>query len=113
MFKYVKLTTDKAHSWDTAIDQNMENEEIKDYFYNKFFNVDNVGDNMQKVIKVEFLFIANFEGKFKDAIGISQNFKDVKVWAEDEEKANINLYVNYDHIYNLSIKQYKGVQNGK
>lgn len=106
MFKHVKVTT-KTSEWETSISPNMENHEIEKYFLNTFFDVGVYPvEKMEKVIKVEFLYNANFTGVNVGSLGTAQNFKDVKVFAEDKEAARVNLYADYEHISNLEIKQF-------
>ncbi len=103
MLKNVKLTTKTGHSWITNVNGKLSNDEITAYFMGVEFND---GDGV--VVKVEFLFIANFKGVLKDSIGLIQNFKGISTYGENEEIAKINLYNDYDHIRNIDINQYLG-----
>lgn len=103
MLKSIKVTTNTGYNWKTSVNGNLSNDEITAYFMGVEFNE---GEGV--VIKVEFLFIANFKGVLKDSIGLIQNFKGISTYGENEEIAKINLYNDYDHIRNIDIKQYLG-----
>ena len=106
MFKHIKLTT-KSSNWKASINPKLEDDEIIKHFKDKFFDVSNEIEieKMEKVEKVEFLYTANFTGKTLGAIGEKQKFKNVHVYGEHIEAANLNLYDNYEHISDLKIIQ--------
>jgi hypothetical protein len=63
MFKHIQLTT-KSSSWKTSINPNMENEEITKNFLHKYFDVGLYPtEQMENIVKVEFLYNATFTGK--------------------------------------------------
>lgn len=105
--KYVKLTTKEGTSWDTAVNPEMDNGDIKDYFMLQSFNVSSSDEEekMEIVSKVEFLYIANFKGRANGAIGIKTKVSDFKVWGEDVDSASLNIYNDYDSIQGLQIHQ--------
>lgn len=63
-------------------------------------------ENMQEAVKVEQIktYTATFNGRTKDAIGITYVITDT-VDGTDEENARINLYDKYEHIRCLELKE--------
>lgn len=104
MFKHIQLTAENGHQWKTTVNPNVENKSIKEYFLNRHFDVGAYPkEDMQKCIKIEFLFSASFDGKQKGALGLSQQLK-TEVFGSDEDEARLKLYNRYEHIQNLHLK---------
>ena len=105
MFKVIKVTT-KSSNWTTSINPNMDNNDIKNHFINKYFDIGIYPiEKMEKCTKIEFLYSATFNGTILGAIGEKQTFKNIEVFGDDEIQAELNLYDNYEHLSNISIAQ--------
>ena len=107
--KAIKLTT-KTTSWTTDINPKLTNNYISEHFLG---NVVDVGrypeEKMEVIFQVEFLYLASFTGTKVDSNDSIESFKDVRVFGEDEVQAELNLYINYEHLSNIEITQVEKV----
>lgn len=55
-------------------------------------------------VKILNTYLASFNGRLKDAIGIKYRFKDVEVMGVNEEDALLNLYDKYERIDTAEFK---------